>query len=252
MLGMDDALFRDDVPGRIRPLLQLQHPIVLDDLRATLPGRRCVSPDRASGVDIALAVGPHAADHPLDIDDGAEGLDLLRRHQPHIVDADRLEAAVVGLKPFPALRGGGDVHAAGHVHADRLARFGFDLLEEVDRIGLQNRHVGIGVQGVKAAGCVPGGACGQDRPLDEGDVRPAQSGKMVKDRGAHHAAPDHDCPVMRRHAILKEKCGLLEGTGSARPSLDRGVQFGAGGRIWTQCGFCRLVDPPGLRVRMAR
>jgi hypothetical protein len=48
------------------------------------------------------------------------------------------------------------------MHADRLARLSFDLLEKVDRIGLEERHIRVGVEGVKPAGSVPGGARGED------------------------------------------------------------------------------------------
>ena len=182
MLGVDNSLLGHDVPGRIGPLLQLQHPIVLDHRRAALLGRAGVGPDRACRVDVALAVGPHAAEHALDIDDGAAGLDFLRRHQPNVLDADRLEAAIRRLQPFPALRRGSHVNAAGHVHADRLAGFGLHLLQEVDRIGLEERHVGIGVERVEIAGGVPGRARGQDRALDQRDVAPAELRQMVKRR----------------------------------------------------------------------
>ena len=137
---------------------------------------------------------------PVDVDDRAAGLDLLRRHQADVVDADRLEAAIGRLQPLPALRRRGDMDAAGHVHADRLARFGFDLLQEVDRVGLQDRHVGVGVEGVEAAGGVPGRTRGQDRALDQRDVAPAEFRKMVKNRGADDAAANDDDPIVRFHA----------------------------------------------------
>ena len=81
--------------------------------------------------------------------------DLLGRHETHIFDADRLEPAVGRLQPFPALRRRGDVDAACHVHADRLAGLRFDFLQEVDRVGLQDRHVRVGVERVEAARRMP-------------------------------------------------------------------------------------------------
>ena len=181
-------------------LLQFQHPIVLDHRRAALLGGAGVSPDRACGVDIALAVGPHAPEHALDVDDRAAGLDFLRRHQANILDADRLEAAIGRLKPLPALRRRSDMNAAGHVHADRLARFGFDFLQEVDRIGLQDRHVGIGVESVEAAGGVPRRAGGQDRAFHQRHVAPAVFRQMVKNRGPDDASADNNDAIMRFHA----------------------------------------------------
>ena len=43
------------------------------------------------------------------------------------------------------------MNAAGHMHADGLAGLGFDLPQEVDRVGLKERHVGIGVERMKIA-----------------------------------------------------------------------------------------------------
>ena len=138
MLGVDEALLGDDVPGRVRPLLQFQHAVVLDDLRAALPRRAGVGPDRAGGVDMALAIGPHAAEHAFDIDDRAERLDLVGRDQPDVLDADRLEAAIVAPAAIPSAPGAEAICMPPvTVHADRLPRLGFDLLQEVDRIGLQ-------------------------------------------------------------------------------------------------------------------
>ena len=199
MLGVHDARLGDHVPGGVRALLQLQHPIVLDHGRAAFLGRAGVSPDRSCGVDITLAVRPHAAEHALHADDRAAGLDFLRRHQADVVDADRLKAAIRRLQPLPALRRGSDVNAAGHVHADRLAGFGFDLLQEVDRIGLQNRHVGIGVESVKAAGGVPGRAGGQDRALDQRHVAPSVFRQMVEHRSPDDAAADNNDAIVRFH-----------------------------------------------------
>ena len=200
MLGVDGPGLGDDVPGRVRTLLQLNHPVVLDHRRAALLRRAGVSPDRSCGVDVALAVGPHASEHAVDVDDRAAGLDLLGRHQPDVVDADRLEAAIRRLKPLPALRRRRDMDAAGHVHADRLAGFRFDLLQKVDRVGLQDRHVGVGVERVEAAGGVPRRTRGQNRAFDQRDVAPAELRKMVKNRGAHHAPANNDHPILRFHA----------------------------------------------------
>ena len=72
------------------------------------------------------------------------------------------------------------MNAAGHVHADRLARFGLDVLQEVDRVGLQDRHVGVGVERVEAAGSVPGRSRGQDRALHQRHVAPAVFRQMVE------------------------------------------------------------------------
>ena len=98
------------------------------------------------------------------------------------------------------------MHASRHMHADRLTRFLLDLLEEVDRVGLQNGHVRIGVQRVKAARRMPGRPRGQDGALDQGDVGPAQLGKMVNDGGADDAPSDHRNPIVRLHAVSCKTC----------------------------------------------
>ena len=89
--------------------------------------------------------------------------------------------------------------AAGHVHADRLARFGFDVLQEVDRVGLEERHVGVGVEGVEAAGGVPGRAGGQDeRSTSATSVQPIFR-QMVKNRGPDDASANDNDAIMRFH-----------------------------------------------------
>ena len=98
---------------------------------------------------------------------------------------------------------------AGHMHADRLARLGLDLLQEIDRVGLQDRHVGIGVQRMKPAGGVPGRTGSQNRALDERDVCPAEFRQMVEDGGPNNAAPDDDDPIMRIHTSTPAKIDPL-------------------------------------------
>ena len=196
MLGEDRALFGDDLPGAVRPLFQVQHPIVLDHGGPALARRAGIGVDGPGGVDIALPVGPQAADHTVDIHDRAAFPDLRRRHQVAILDADGLEDPIGALQPFPARRGGGDRDAAGHVQADIVAGFRSDLAQQVDGIGLERGHVRIGVERMDAAGGVPGRSGGQHRALDQRDVGPAELRQMIEHRGADHAAPDHHDPVL--------------------------------------------------------
>ena len=83
---------------------------------------------------------------------------------------------------------------------------GFDLLQEVDCIGLEDRHVGIGVESMEAAGGMPGRARGQDRALHQRHVAPAIFCQMVKDRSPDHAPADNNDAVVRFHlrALLTE------------------------------------------------
>src|SRR6202453_184947 len=113
MLGVDDARLGDEVPRGVGALFQLQHPIVLDHRRAAFLRRSRISPDRSCGVDVSLAVRPHAPKNALHTDDRAAGLALLRRPQADVIDTDRLEAARGRLQPFPALPRRSDMNATG-------------------------------------------------------------------------------------------------------------------------------------------
>ena len=75
--------------------------------------------------------------------------------------------------------------------------FGFDLFQKVDRVGLEERHVRIGVESMKAAGGVPGRARGQNGALDQRHVAPSKFRQMVKNRG-----PD-DAPANDNGAIVR-------------------------------------------------
>ena len=91
------------------------------------------------------------------------------------------------------------MNAAGHMHADGLAGFGLDLLQKVDRVGLKERHIGIGVESMKSAGGVPGRASGQDGALDQRHVGPTKFRQMVKDRSPDDPSADDNDAVVRFH-----------------------------------------------------
>ena len=96
----------------------------------------------------------------------------------------------LGLEEVHAIRGGGDGEAADVVQAAGLAGDGFQLLVELDRVALERRHVGVGVQRVEAARRVPRGSGGELRALDQHDVLPAELGQMVEHAAADDAAAD--------------------------------------------------------------
>ena len=196
MLGEDRALFGDDFPGTVRPLLQFEHPVVLDHRRAPFARGAGIGVNRAGGVDVAFPVGPQAADHAIDIHDRAAFPDLRRRHQVAVLDADGLEDAVGALEPFPARRRRGDRDPPCHVQPDILARFRPDLAQQVDGVGLERRHVRVGVERMDAAGRVPGRSGGEHRAFDQRNVGPAELRQMVEDRGADHAAADDHDPIL--------------------------------------------------------
>ncbi len=203
MLGVDGALLGHHVPGAVGALVERLDLVVLDDVRAVFSRGDGIGKHGAGGVHVALAIRPQAAEHTGNVHDGALLLDLRRRHQVAVLDADGLKDTVGGLQPFPACRRRGHGDAAGHVQADVLAGFLLDLREQVDGVRLQRRHVGIGIEGVDASCRMPGGACRQHRALDDGDIGPAEFGQVVENRSADDASPDNDDPIMRFHFFTR-------------------------------------------------
>ena len=202
VLGDDGAFLGDHVPAAAGPLAEFQHPVVLDDLSAAQLRGLGIGVDDAGRVDVAFALGVEAAEHAVGVEDGAALLDLVDADQMHVVDAHGLEDPVGGFQPFPALGRGGHRNAAGHVHADVLAGFLLDLRKQVDRVGLQCRDVGIGIQRVEAARRVPARSGGHHVALDQRDIAPAEFRKMVEHRGSDHAAADDHRPIMGFHVTL--------------------------------------------------
>ena len=91
------------------------------------------------------------------------------------------------------------MNAAGHVHADRLSGFRLDLLQKVDRVGLQERHVRIGVESMKAAGGVPGRTSGQYGALHQRHVAPSVFRQVIEHRSADDAPADNNHAIVRFH-----------------------------------------------------
>jgi hypothetical protein len=88
------------------------------------------------------------------------------------------------------------VNAASHMHADRLAGLGFDVFQKVNRVGLEERHVRIGVESMKSASGVPGRAGGQDRTLHQRHVAPPKFRQMVKNRGPDDPPANDDGSIV--------------------------------------------------------
>ena len=94
-----------------------------------------------------------------------------------LVDRDQLEvhaevaaARLRHLQPVEPLGRAGQHDAAGEMHAAGLAGDLLDLLVELDGVLLQLGDVGVAVDGVHAAGGMPGRAGGQFRALDQHDI----------------------------------------------------------------------------------
>ena len=108
--------------------------------------------------------------------------------------------AVGRLQPLPAIGRAGDVDAAGHVQADRLAALLLELLVEVDRIGLQGRDVGVGVERVEAARPRARSSPRSARCARSAPRRSSRAWPGDRARGADHAAADDHDPIVRFHA----------------------------------------------------
>ena len=140
------------------------------------------------------------------------------------VDAEIAALGDDAAQPVHARLGRRQQHAAGQVHAGRLAGQFLDLLVEADRVFLQLGDVGVAVDRVHAAGGMPGRARRQLVALDEHDVGPAVPGQMEQHRAADDAASDDHDLRMRFHEESRCFSGL-EGFGelSGRESVIRNV-----------------------------
>ena len=180
----------------------------------------------------------------------------------------------VGRQHQPAVR----MQAAG------LAGERLDLAIQIDGVFLQARDVGLAIEGVHAAGGVPGRAGGQFALLEQQHVGPADLGEVIEHAGADHAAADDDrsrgslhdssspaerqvtssgdggCKPERpwpRLASHSRKCrAVLAGVSSSSPD-------GSAARITDTCAMivarprarreCRAdQDPAGSRARAPR
>ncbi len=104
---------------------------------------------------MARAFGEHPADDAVRLDDRAALKDFIDAYKADIVDAHGLIDTERGLQRIPAVRIAGIGNATRGVPANIDARLLFDLGEEVDRVGLQRRHIGIGVRPVEIARGMP-------------------------------------------------------------------------------------------------
>jgi hypothetical protein len=103
------------------------------------------------------------------------------------------------LHPVEPFLGRSQHHAGGHVQTDVLAGIVLDFLVELDRVFLQLGDVRIAIDGVHAAGRVPGGAGCEFRTLQKRHIGPAEFRQVIKDRTTDDAAADNDDPGMAFH-----------------------------------------------------
>jgi hypothetical protein len=198
LLGRDRALLGDHLPGAVAARVQLEHPVAQHDLRALDPRRLGIGVGGTGGIQVAVERVVERAEQALGIGDRADLGDLLGAHElgvePHVTVLGAL-----GLEEVHAFGGVRDGQAADVVQAAGLAADLLELLVELDGVALERRDVGIGVEGVEAAGGVPGRARGQLRALDQHDVAPAVLGQVIEHAAADHAAADHHHPNVGPH-----------------------------------------------------
>ena len=97
-----------------------------------------------------------------------------------------------------------------------------DFVVELDGVLLQLGDVRIAIDGVHAAGGMPGGAGGKFGTLDQQHVLPAGLGEVIKHAGADHAATDHHDSDIRLHIGSGSLLDCLDQvTGGAPPSAWR-------------------------------
>ncbi len=191
VLGVQRALVGHDVPGAVRALRERLH------ARETL--HRCAQ--LASCLDVGLrgpgriamaAVGaPQRSDEIAWIDQRIELERLLERdHLGFHAEVARPRADQPETIELPLVRR--QHQAAVRVQAARLPRERLDLAVQVDGVLLQPRDVGLAVEGMHAAGRMPGRAGGQFALLDQQYVVPADLRQVIEHAGADHAATDDD------------------------------------------------------------
>jgi hypothetical protein len=170
------------------------------DLRAADAGGLGIGVGDAGGIDVTLHGIPEGAEEAFLVEKGMKLLRLLHGDELGF-EAQHPRLALGHLQE---VQPGGRVRqheAARHVDAAGLAGNRLDLLVEVDGVGLQLGDVGIAVQGVHAAGGVPGRPRGQFAALQQHHVAPAGLGQVVKHAAADDPAADHHHLGMRLHGL---------------------------------------------------
>ena len=137
---------------------------------------------------------------------------------PRLVERDHLgfhaEVARARTDQFQAVEFAGRCRqhqAAVGMQAAGLAGQRLDLAIQIDGVFLQPRDIGLAVEGVHAAGRVPGRTGRQFALLDQQQVGPADLRQVIEHAGAHHAAADDH----------RSCAGLHD---SSSPDVSRGIQ----------------------------
>ena len=189
MLGDNDALLGDDIPGTVWARLKFHHAVVEVDLRPADLGRLGVGLGGAFGIEIAVDLVVERADKVLLLHQWKELLGFRRRQQLGL--KVQIAGPRVGhLEEVHAVVGVGQDDAARAMQPATLPGDLLELIVQTDRVALQLGHVRIAVQRVETARRVPGRSRRQPRALNQHDVFPACLGEMVQHRTADDAAAD--------------------------------------------------------------
>ena len=194
----DAALFGDHLPAAVRRRMQRRDPVMADYLGAADTGRFGVGVGDPGRVDMALVGVPQGADKELFLDQRVARLGLRRADQlafqTHITGLGL--CGLQKIEPVPVFR---HDEPAGRVYAAGLLGDCFDLLIQTDGVVLQPGDIGVAVQGMHAAGGVPGGAGGQLLSLHQDNVLPAKLAEVIQHTATDHAAADDDYLGMGPH-----------------------------------------------------
>ena len=201
VFGVYGALFGDHIPCAVGALAQFRDAALSHDLGAAdLSGL---------GIGVGDAVRVHMAFDRVVHGTGEMLLVHQRKKLLGLVDGDEFQfhaevaaACLRHLQPVEALAGAGEHDAARDVHAAGLPRDLLDLAVEVDGVLLELGDVRVAVDGVHAAGRVPGRACGQLGAFDQHHVFPACFRQVVEHAHSHHTATDHYCLDVIAHDCL--------------------------------------------------
>ena len=194
VLRNDVALVGDHLPHAIGPLSRVHDPRMRADLGPALARRAAEGIGRAVRVHMPLDRVVHGAHELALVKQRQQALGFVERDQLSL-HAHVASLGVDVLQPLVARRGCRQHQSLGHVQAHRLAGNLLDLLVQVDGVLLQLGHVRVAVDGVHAAGCVPGGAGSQLQALQQHNVAPTLLGEVVQHAGPHHPAANHDDPI---------------------------------------------------------
>ena len=172
-------LVGDHVPAAIGGLVEFGHPGVAVDFRAAHARRLGIGVGNARWIHMAFERIVERADEVLLVDQRLQFLGLGDGDEL-LLEPQHLALAFGHLEIIEPVIVGRQHDAAGQMNAAGLAGCFFDLLVEIDRVGLQLGDVRVRVERVHAARRMPGRARGQLIAFEQGDVGPAKLGQVVE------------------------------------------------------------------------